>query len=214
MAHAGMAHVLPPCQVRCLGGTGDGAKSRHGFQPGGRLMLEAWVRLQRSGVISSRGMDTSLRALRQRSDAWAASSAAAFDGLRGCGLPGCSARETGAGQFKICAACKQVAYCSKARPSPLHGSARTVVFHASLRCKSSHVRAARLRACSLHGRERGGVPGCIAARHQWPLDSSALQREMLRARAQSERTSAEGGISPRSTAAGLAGSVCCTDTGD
>jgi hypothetical protein len=79
------------------------------------LLLEAWRRLQRSGVLRARGIDHGVSMVGPVADAHK-SEAAARDAsavLRGCALAGCAAREVHPAQFKKCAACQAAWYCCK-----------------------------------------------------------------------------------------------------
>ena len=82
-----------------------------------QLLVDAWQRLQRSGVLEARGiLDESWRleasTLRDMQAA-AIDAAMAAPGLRSCALAGCGAKEAHPQHFKRCSACKLVVYCSK-----------------------------------------------------------------------------------------------------
>jgi hypothetical protein len=81
-----------------------------------RPLLAPWRRVQANGVQQQRHVgyvvaqtDVACAATRA-----AAEAAAAAPDLRACALPSCGAREAHVSHFKLCAACKTVAYCSKA----------------------------------------------------------------------------------------------------
>ncbi len=78
-------------------------------------ILDAWRRMQSSGVLQRRGILQCVR----RNDAAVAHAAAtaaatvAARGLHVCALPTCGAQEVHASQFKRCSACLSVVYCCK-----------------------------------------------------------------------------------------------------
>jgi hypothetical protein len=78
-------------------------------------ILDAWRRLQSSGVLQRRGILQGLsvvKAFKAHTTASAAATATAR-GLRVCALRTCGAQEVHASQFKRCAACLSVVYCCK-----------------------------------------------------------------------------------------------------
>jgi hypothetical protein len=80
----------------------------------GRI-LDAWHRLQSSGVLQRRGILEGVNiavADTTRATATAAATAAAR-GLHFCALPACGAQEVHASHFKRCSACLSVVYCCK-----------------------------------------------------------------------------------------------------
>jgi len=90
-----------------------------------QLLMDAWQRLQRSGVLETRGILAEAGRLKfnaHRDKTLAAVSAAkAAPGLRSCALAGCGAKEAHKYHFKICP-CRTVVYCCRehqveARPS-------------------------------------------------------------------------------------------------
>jgi len=82
-----------------------------------QLLTGAWRRLQRSGVLETRGLlgEGVLLEMSTSSDKRLAAlrAAMAAPGLRTCALAGCSAKEAHPQHFKRCSACKLVVYCSK-----------------------------------------------------------------------------------------------------
>ena len=81
----------------------------------GARLLNNWRRLQQSGLLEGREVDRALEShTRCRAGIESAeASAAAAPGLRSCALDSCGARERHPAHFKLCAACKTVAYCSR-----------------------------------------------------------------------------------------------------
>jgi hypothetical protein len=81
--------------------------------PTGAALLRAWRALQRSGVLAARGI-----AARARADERSLGGCRVVritPDMRRCALASCGEPEMHAkGQFKLCAACKTVAYCCKA----------------------------------------------------------------------------------------------------
>jgi hypothetical protein len=81
------------------------------------LLIDAWRRLERSGVLETRllgRVNEPLKpsgSLKARLEAAAAEGAAR--GLHTCALAGCAAKEAHVSHFKKCGACKTVAYCCK-----------------------------------------------------------------------------------------------------
>jgi hypothetical protein len=75
----------------------------------------AFRRLQASGMLTERNIAAGLVAAGEEIDATSRASmaAAASSRLRGCGLAACGAREAHPAHFKLCAACKAVAYCCR-----------------------------------------------------------------------------------------------------
>jgi len=82
-----------------------------------QLLMAAWQRLQRSGVLEARGILDERRRLEAETACdklgAAVRSAMAAPGLRSCALEGCGAREAHPQHFKRCSACQAVVYCSK-----------------------------------------------------------------------------------------------------
>jgi hypothetical protein len=84
-------------------------------EAGAQQLSAAWRHVQRSGVLRTRRIEEGI-ALSARKDerlTAMAAAAAAAKGLRRCALERCGAREVHASQFKLCAACKTVCYCSR-----------------------------------------------------------------------------------------------------
>ena len=81
----------------------------------GALLSNAWALLQSSGVLRERDLYRRVGEAELRAAAFNAAAEAARAGevLRRCELAGCGAREVHAAQFKKCAACKGVVYCSR-----------------------------------------------------------------------------------------------------
>ena len=81
----------------------------------GARVLDAWRRLERSGVLYAHDVGGSIKATHSliADQQRAAEAAAAAPGLRTCALAGCGSRERHPAHFKSCGACKTVAYCSK-----------------------------------------------------------------------------------------------------
>ena len=83
--------------------------------PRRQQVLDAWRRVQRSGVLRERGFEgihgEAQRRQEIRRAAFAAQNAAAVQ--HACALPACGAREVHEAQFKKCAACQAVVYCCK-----------------------------------------------------------------------------------------------------
>jgi len=82
-----------------------------------QLLTAAWERLQRSGVLETRGILNERHRLvagayREKTLA-AVDAAMAAPGLRSCALAGCGAKEAHPQHFKRCSACQAVVYCSK-----------------------------------------------------------------------------------------------------
>jgi hypothetical protein len=81
--------------------------------PRRQLVLDAWRRVQRSGVLRERGFESTHAEAQRRQEirraAFAAQNAAAV--LRACALVACGAREVHEAQFKKCAGCQAVVYC-------------------------------------------------------------------------------------------------------
>jgi hypothetical protein len=112
-------------------------------------LRDALQRVERSGAVQQRGMERSIEMLRQgrAEQCAAAAAAAAARGLRTCALSSCGAREAHVSHFKLCSACKTVAYYSRehqAEDWPAH----------KLACKASRKAAAA--AASQDG---GGASG-------------------------------------------------------
>ena len=86
----------------------------HGGSAGARL-LDNWRRLLQSGLLQQRSIDHAM-IFHISTDKFihnAAASAGAAPGLCSCALDSCAARERHPAHFKLCAACKTVAYCSR-----------------------------------------------------------------------------------------------------
>jgi hypothetical protein len=81
-----------------------------------RPLVAPWRRVQASGVLQQRRVSYVAAQTRARCAASraAAEAEASAHGLRACALPSCGAREAHVSHFKLCAACKTVAYCGKA----------------------------------------------------------------------------------------------------
>ena len=75
----------------------------------------AWLRVLRSGVLHLRNIDEGIAATNQLTTSLRkeAAEVAAAGRLRACALVECAACESHEAQFKRCAACKSVVYCSK-----------------------------------------------------------------------------------------------------
>ena len=91
---------------------------RDGFLPAsaaGARVLDAWRRLERSGVLDAHDVGDSIKQAQSLivNQKLAAEAAAAAPGLRSCALAGCGSRERHPAHFKSCGACKTVVYCSK-----------------------------------------------------------------------------------------------------
>jgi hypothetical protein len=84
-------------------------------QQGMASVIEAFGRLERSGVIQQRDMESMNEFVNVSIDAGvsATAAAAAAPGLRSCGLASCGAREAHLQHFKSCAACRIPVYCCK-----------------------------------------------------------------------------------------------------
>jgi len=82
-----------------------------------QLVTDAWLRLQRSGVLESRGILDGVRRIKElgSDDELAALAHAAMTapGRRSCALAGCGAKEAHPQHFKSCAACRTVVYCRR-----------------------------------------------------------------------------------------------------
>jgi len=84
-----------------------------------QLLTEAWLRLQRSGVLETRGILDQIQQRKQSTASERDNRAAAIHaaltapGLRSCALAGCGAKEAHPQHFKRCSACQAVVYCSK-----------------------------------------------------------------------------------------------------
>jgi hypothetical protein len=78
-------------------------------------LVDAWARLQRSRVFRERHIEVYSKVMllsgNARFEEIVAARAAAV--MRACALPECGAREVDEAQFKKCAACQDVVYCSK-----------------------------------------------------------------------------------------------------
>jgi hypothetical protein len=81
-----------------------------------RPLLGQWWHLQACGVLHQRHIAHIFARSDELGSAarMAAEAAASAPTLRGCALPSCGAREAHVSHFKLCAACKAVAYCCKA----------------------------------------------------------------------------------------------------
>ena len=85
-------------------------------QPAKQRLLEAWNRLERSNVLSRRGLNRSLAEQSLRHEFVSSleqEAARAAETLLSCALPSCGAPEAHAAHFKRCAACKAAAYCCR-----------------------------------------------------------------------------------------------------
>ena len=84
-----------------------------------QLLTDAWQKLQRSGVLETRGVLDEIRRNKQiitnRNEQHEAAirTAMAAPGLRSCALAGCGAKEAHPQHFKSCAACRTVVYCCR-----------------------------------------------------------------------------------------------------
>ncbi len=128
-----MLHAPEVLFVDVLRHVDDGEFSNAGVA-GRQLLLDAWRRLQRSGVLRERGIEGYHREgylirvakshVREQFRAQEAQYASAA--LRGCALEACGAREVHPAQFKKCAACRAAVYCCKAHQEqhwPAHKAA-------------------------------------------------------------------------------------------
>jgi hypothetical protein len=94
-----------------------------------RGLRAAWRALQGSGQLRVRCLEEGVAAMHGTTEAQlaaAAAHAAARGGLRACAADGCGAREEYVSHFKLCSACKTVAYCGKAHQTedwPAHKKA-------------------------------------------------------------------------------------------
>jgi hypothetical protein len=97
-----------------------------------QMLEDAWVRLQRSGVLRQRSITRIADVFGVQTDACAAANRArlASAEMRTCALEACAAREVHPAQFKKCAACRwctaAVVYCCKAHQEqqwPAHKAA-------------------------------------------------------------------------------------------
>ena len=79
------------------------------------MLVGAWERLQRSGVLQARGIEQRTGwADNMRHDFTAAlEESFRAPGLRSCALGGCGAKEAHPAHFKSCAACRTVVYCCR-----------------------------------------------------------------------------------------------------
>jgi hypothetical protein len=79
------------------------------------VLLDAWSRLQRSGVLRERGLEQGGNAAERYAEAWNARLATqqGCAVLRKCALEACVTKEVHAAQFKKCAACQGAVYCCK-----------------------------------------------------------------------------------------------------
>jgi len=84
-----------------------------------QLLTGAWQKLQRSGVLETRGILDTIRRRQQniieydKQHAATIHAALSAPGLRTCALAGCGAKEAHPQHFKRCSACQAVVYCSK-----------------------------------------------------------------------------------------------------
>ena len=82
-----------------------------------QLLTGAWQKLQRSGVLETRGILDQIQRIDLRTfcekSATVTRAAMSAPGLRTCALPGCGAKEAHPKHFKRCSACQAVVYCSK-----------------------------------------------------------------------------------------------------
>jgi hypothetical protein len=102
------------CSVRRL--MQSGSVQYYYGDAAGRVLTDAWQRLERSGVLERRLLGHANRPIEP--SAFSAQLAAvaaegAVLGLHTCALAGCAATEVHVSQFKKCGACKTVAYCCK-----------------------------------------------------------------------------------------------------
>jgi hypothetical protein len=95
----------------------DGCMSLVDDRAAATLLINAWRRVERSGVLerrlagrASRPIDPTRSIIAQLAQVDAE---AAVRGLHTCALAGCAAKEVHVSQFKKCGACKTVAYCCK-----------------------------------------------------------------------------------------------------
>lgn len=80
-----------------------------------QLLVGAWHRLQRSGVLQARHIEERIRVgePKMRANLAAFAKSLSAPGLRTCALPGCGAKEAHPQLFKSCGACRSVAFCCK-----------------------------------------------------------------------------------------------------
>jgi hypothetical protein len=102
-------------------------------------VLDAWRHLAQTGLLSASGLldPAFVSHVGHMHDAGMARAAAraATHGLRACAHATCASREVHVSQFKLCAACKMVVYCSKEHQAanwPAHKAA----------CKAARAAAA------------------------------------------------------------------------
>ena len=84
--------------------------------PAKQQLLEAWDRLERTGVLSRRGLSRSRaeQSVHHVLESFRKQTAARAPETRlSCALPSCGAPEAHAAHFKRCAACKSVVYCCR-----------------------------------------------------------------------------------------------------
>jgi hypothetical protein len=88
---------------------------RRSSQHTAQQLHSAWRRVQLSGVLQTREIDVGIQTLEQHQSSLCAERNAdgAAGRLRGCALASCAAREWHVAQFKQCAACMTVCYCSR-----------------------------------------------------------------------------------------------------
>ena len=80
-----------------------------------QLLAGAWQRLQRSGMLQTRQIESTIRETEAGHHAFYATvkKSLTAPGLRSCALPGCGAKEAHPAHFKSCAACRTVVYCCR-----------------------------------------------------------------------------------------------------
>jgi hypothetical protein len=110
-----------------------------------RVLLGAWARLRRSGVLHARGIVSADDDADGNSGARGVLLTAGMQHVRGrgggdatsvvlrcCAREGCDARELLPASFKLCAACKSVCYCSREHQAHAWGAHRDA-------CKAARV---------------------------------------------------------------------------
>jgi hypothetical protein len=132
-----------------------------------RVLLGAWARLRRSGVLHARGIviggdDNSssgargvlLTAGMQHVRGRGGGDATTTLVLRCCAREGCDARELLPASFKLCAACKSVCYCSREHQAHAWGAHRDACKAArvTMRAAQQATRAAAVAAATAEQR--------------------------------------------------------------